>query len=206
MKLPVISLDNARAGEIELSDAIFGLEPRGDILARIVDWQRAKTHRGTHKTKVVWEIRGSTRKPYKQKGTGQARAGQMRSAPYRGGQTTFGPVVRSHAYDLTKKVRKLALKHALSAKQRDGKLVVLDAATVAAPKTKALAEKVAALGWRSALVIDGQAIDKNFQLAARNIRGLDVLPQQGANAYDMLRHEILVLTRSAVEALEERLK
>jgi len=206
MKLPVISLDNAAAGEIELSDAIFGLEPRGDLLARIVDWQRAKTHRGTHKTKVVWEISGTTRKPYKQKGTGQARAGSLRSALHRGGQTTFGPVVRSHAYDLTKKVRKLALKHALSAKQRQGKLVVLEAATAAAPKTKPLAEKVAALGWRSALVIDGPQLDRNFVLAARNIPGLDLLPQQGANAYDMLRHEVLVLTRSAVKALEERLK
>ncbi len=206
MKLPVISLDNARMGDIELDDAIFGLTPRVDLIARVVHWQRAKAQRGTHKTKTISEISGTTKKPFKQKGTGQARQGSLRAAQMRGGQTTHGPLVRSHAYDLPKKVRKLGLMHALSAKQKDGKLVVLDAAVLPAAKTAPLAEKLGQLGWRSVLLIDGPVLDRNFALAARNIPNFDVLPQQGANAFDMLRRDVLVLTRAGAAALQERLR
>ena len=205
MKVKVISLEKKAAGEVELDDAIFALTPREDLLTRMVNWQRAKRQRGTHKTKGVSEISGSTRKPFRQKGTGRARRGSLRAGLLRGGQTTHGPVVRSHAHDLPKKLRKLALRHALSAKQRDGKLVVLDKAVVKAPKTKPLAAKLAKLGWSSALIVDGDGTDENFRLAARNIPEIDLLPQIGANVYDILRRDILVLTRDAVEKLQERL-
>lgn len=206
MKCKVIKLDNSDAGEIDLDDAVFGVAVRKDLLSRMVNYQLAKRRQGTHKTKTVGEIAGSTTKPFRQKGTGRARQGNKRAAQMRGGQTTFGPVPRSHAHDLTKKVRKLALRNALSAKQADGKLVVLDTATASEPKTKAVAAQLASLGWQSALIIDGSETDRNFSLALRNIPGFDVLPQEGANVYDILRRDTLVITRQAVEQLQERLK
>lgn len=205
MKVDVITLDNKSAGSVELAEDIFGLDVRGDLLHRVVRWQLAKRQAGTHKTKGISEISGTTKKPYKQKGTGHARQGSLRSPQYRGGATIFGPVVRSHAHDLPKKVRKLGLKTALSAKAKDGKLVVLDTAADVA-KTKELAAKFKALGWTSALIIDGEQVNDQFFRAARNIVGIDVLPQQGANVYDILRRDTLVLTKAAVEKLEERLK
>jgi large subunit ribosomal protein L4 len=206
MKLKVRNLDNQEVGDIELADAIFGLPLRGDILARVVNWQLAKRRAGTHKTKGISEIQGTTKKPYKQKGTGRARQGSLRSPQFRGGATIFGPVVRSHAFDLPKKVRRLGLKTALSAKQREGMLVVIDEARINEPKTKALAARLAALGWDSVLIIDGEAVDAGFARAARNLPRIDVLPQQGANVYDILRRDRLVLTREAVRHLEARLK
>ena len=205
MKVKIISLDNKASGEIELEEKVFGVELRGDVLARMVNYQRAKHQRGTHKTKGVSEIAGSTRKPFRQKGTGRARQGSARAAQFRGGQTTFGPVVRSHATELPKKVRRLALRVALSEKLRGGDLVVLDEAKVGEPKTKALAVRIAKLGWDSALIVDGE-LDRNFLLAARNIPHIDVLPSSGANVLDIMRHGKLVLTKNAVERLQERLR
>ena len=205
MKSKIISLDNAAVGEIELADDVFGVPVRIDLLHRMVNYQLAKRRSGNHKTKIISEISGTTKKPYKQKGTGSARQGSLRSPQFRGGAVIFGPVVRSHAHDLTKKVRKLALKVALSAKVADGKLIVLDTAKAATPKTKDLALRLKALGWASVLVIDGQ-VDDNFALASRNLPAVDVLPQVGANVYDILRRDTLVLTKDAVEALEARLK
>jgi len=207
MKLNVMSLDNKQAGSIDLADEIFALpEVRRDILARVVQWQLAKRRAGTHKTKGVSDIQGTTKKPWRQKGTGRARQGSLRSPQFRGGAVIFGPVVRSHEFGIQKKVRRLALKTALTAKQKDGKLVVLDKAAVKDAKTGALAKKFEALGWTSALIIDGPTLDQNFARAARNLPGIDVLPQQGANVYDILRRDTLVLTREAVEHLEARLK
>jgi large subunit ribosomal protein L4 len=193
MKLQVKNLDNEDVGEIELDDGVFGVAVRRDILARMVNWQLAKRRAGTHKTKGVSEIQGTTKKPWAQKGSGRARQGSLRSPQFRGGATIFGPVVRSHEFGLQKKVRRLALKTALTAKQKDG-------------KTSALAKQFAALGWTSVLIIDGATLDENFARAARNLPGIDVLPQQGANVYDILRRDTLVLTRDAVTALEARLK
>jgi large subunit ribosomal protein L4 len=179
---------------------------RRDILARVVNWQLAKRRAGTHKVKGVSEISGTTKKPYKQKGTGRARQGSLRSPQFRGGAVIFGPVVRSHEFDLQKKVRRLGLKTALSAKQAEGKLVVIDTAAVAEAKTKGLQSRLDVLGWGSVLVIDGDAVDQNFARAARNLPKIDVLPEQGANVYDILRRDTLVLTRDAVAKLEARLK
>jgi len=206
MKLTVRNLDNEEVGEIELADEIFGLPIRRDILARVVNWQLAKRRAGTHKTKGISEIRGTTKKPYKQKGTGRARQGSLRSPQFRGGGRIFGPVVRSHEFGLQKKVRRLGLKIALSAKQDEGKLVVIDTAHVGEAKTKVLRARLAALGWNSALIIDGSVVEENFARAARNLPRVDVLPQQGANVYDILRRDTLVLTREAVRHLEARLK
>jgi large subunit ribosomal protein L4 len=206
MKLKVHSLDNKEVGDIELADEVFGLPVRGDILARVVNWQLAKRRAGTHKTKGISDISGTTKKPYKQKGTGRARQGSLRSPQFRGGAVIFGPVVRSHEFGLQKKVRKLGLKTALSAKQAEGKLVIIDAASVAEAKTKALRAQFETLGWASVLIIDGAAVDEGFAKAARNLPKVDVLPQQGANVYDILRRDTLVLTRAAVEQLEARLK
>jgi large subunit ribosomal protein L4 len=206
MELKIKNLDNQDVGSIELSDAVFGLPVRRDILARMVNWQLAKRRAGTHKTKGISEISGTTKKPWRQKGTGRARQGSLRSPQFRGGAVIFGPVVRSHAFDLQKKVRRLALKTALSAKQAEGKLIVLDAARADAAKTKALKARFAALGWNSVLIIDGPTLDENFARAARNLPHVDVLPQQGANVYDILRRDTLVLTRDAVQHLEARLK
>ena len=206
MKLTVRNLDNKEVGDIDLADEVFGLPVRGDILARVVNWQLAKRRAGTHKAKGISDISGTTAKPYKQKGTGRARQGSRRSPQFRGGAVIFGPVVRSHAFDLQKKVRRLALKTALSSKQAEGKLIVIDAATLADAKTKALRAQLDAFGWESVLIIDGLAVDEGFAKAARNLPKVDVLPQQGANVYDILRRDTLVLTRAAVEQLEARLK
>jgi large subunit ribosomal protein L4 len=205
MKLTVRNLDNKEVGDIDLADEVFGLPVRSDILARVVNWQLAKRRAGTHKTKGISDISGTTKKPYKQKGTGRARQGSLRSPQFRGGAVIFGPVVRSHEFGLQKKVRKLGLKTALSAKQAEGKLVVIDAASVAEAKTKALRSQFATLGWESVLIIDG-AVDEGFAKAARNLPKVDVLPSVGANVYDILRRDTLVLTRAAVEQLEARLK
>jgi large subunit ribosomal protein L4 len=206
MKHAVKNLDNQDIGEIELADDVFGVEVRKDILARMVNYQLAKRRAGTHKTKGISDIQGTTKKPFKQKGGGRARQGSLRSPQFRGGAVIFGPVVRSHAFDLQKKVRRLALKTALSAKQAEGKLVVLDAATMSEGKTKQLGERLAKLGWESVLIIGGETLDENFARAARNLPKVDVLPQQGANVYDILRRDTLVLTREAVQHLEARLK
>lgn len=206
MKTKVISLDNKVVGEIDLADDVFGLEVRNDLLQRMVTWQLAKRRAGTHKTKGISEISGTTKKPFKQKGGGRARQGSLRSPQFRGGATIFGPVVRSHAFDMPKKVRKLALKVALSSKMADGKLIVVDGAKAEAPKTKALVSRLGKLGWNSVLVIDGVKVDDNFALASRNIPNVDVLPELGANVYDILHRDILVLTKDAVQALEARLK
>jgi large subunit ribosomal protein L4 len=206
MKLTVRNLDNQEVGDIELADAVFGLPVRRDILARVVNWQLAKRRAGTHKAKGVSDISGTSKKPYEQKGTGRARQGSLRSPQFRGGAVIFGPVVRSHEFDLQKKVRKLGLKTALSAKQAEGKLIVIDAAKLDEAKTKALRARFAALGWESVLIIDGAAVDQGFARAARNLPKVDVLPQLGANVYDILRRDTLVLTRDAVQSLEARLK
>jgi large subunit ribosomal protein L4 len=206
MKLAVTNLDSKEVGSIDLAEEVFGLPVRRDILARMVNWQLAKRRAGTHKTKGISDIQGTTKKPWRQKGTGRARQGSLRSPQFRGGAVIFGPVVRSHEFSLQKKVRRLALKTALSAKQAEGKLIVLDAATFAEAKTKALSQRFGKLGWSSVLIIDGPVVDENFARAARNIPGIDVLPQQGANVYDILRRDTLVLTRDAVQHLEARLK
>ena len=191
---------------MELLDLIFGVEPRRDILARMVNWQLAKRRSGNHATKGISQISGTTKKPWAQKGTGRARQGSLRSPQFRKGAVIFGPVVRDHAHDMPKKVRALALRMALSSKQMEGKLVILDEAKMTDHKTKALAEKLATMGLTSALVIDGSNLDANFALAARNMPFVDVLPEQGANVYDILRCKTLVLTKNAVEQLQERLK
>src|SRR5213078_2583156 len=206
MKVSVKNLDNKSVGEIELAEAVFGAPVRRDILARVVNWQLAKRRAGTHKTKGVSDISGTTKKPYKQKGTGRARQGSLRSPQFRGGAVIFGPVVRDHGFGLQKKVRRLGLKTALSAKQAEGKLVVIDAATLGEAKTKAFRARYDALGWESVLIIDGSAVDEGFARAARNLPRVDVLPQQGANVYDILRRDTLVLTRDAAAQLEARLK
>jgi large subunit ribosomal protein L4 len=204
MKIDIITLDNGAAGTAELPDEIFAATPRADIMARVVHWQQSKRRAGTHKVKGMGEVSGTTRKPYKQKGTGNARQGSLRAPQFRTGGVVHGPVVRDHGYDLPKKVRRLGLISALSQKQAEGKLVVLDAATASGPKTKALAAQFKTLGWRSALIIDG-TVDDNFAYATRNIHGVDVLPTVGANVYDILRHDVLAITSAGVEALKARL-
>ncbi len=204
MKKSIKTLDGAEAGEIELKDEIFALEPRQDILHTVVNWQLAKRRGGNRRVMTRSEVDRSTRKIVKQKGSGGARHGAASVGQFRGGAKTMGPVVRSHAYDLPKKVRALGLKVALSTKAHADNLVILDAASVAEPKTKALAAKLAALGLKSALVIDG-AVDEGFARAARNLPLVDVLPVAGLNVYDILRREKLVLTKAAVAAIEERL-
>ncbi len=206
MKYPVIDINNKSLGDIDLDEAVFGVPERTDILSRAVNWQLAKRRAGTHKTKQRAEIKGSTAKPFKQKGTGRARQGDKKAPQMRGGGVAFGPVFRSHAHKLTKKIRRSALRTALSVKRADGKLVVLNEARAKTSKTSELAKYIKKLGWKSALIIDGVEIDQNFHLAARNIKGIDVLPQQGANVYDILRRDILVLTKDAIDKLVERLK
>lgn len=206
MELQVSTLEGKKAGAVELSDDIFGLEPRADILQRMVRYQLAKRQAGTHKVKGRHEITATTAKMFRQKGTGRARHGSAKVPQFRGGGRAHGPVVRSHAIDLPKKVRALALRHALSAKVKSGSLVVLDAASAKEPKTAALRERFAKLGLASALIVDGTEVDANFGLAARNIPNIDVLPIQGINVYDILRRDQLVLTKAAVEALEARFK
>src|ERR1700741_3043310 len=205
MKLTVRNLDNEEVGDIELADDVFGLPIRRDILARVVNWQLAKRRAGTHKTKGISEIRGTTKKPYKQKGTGNARAGSLRSPQFRGGARIFGPVVRSHALGLNKKERKLAMRHALSAKKKEGTLFVLESFEMKDAKTKNIVAAFEKNGWDKPLLIGGKELDAKFAKAARNIKHVDVLPQQGANVYDILRHKQLILTKDAVKHLEERL-
>jgi len=206
MKCKVINLDNKAAGEIDLADEVFGAAVRKDLLARMVNWQLAKRRAGTHKVKTVSEVSGTTKKPYRQKGTGRARQGSLRSNQFRGGGTIFGPVVRDHAHKLQKKVRAAALRSALSAKQADGKLIVLDDAKLNEPKTKELVSRFGKLGWSNVLIVGGAELDGNFTRAAANIPNVDVLPSQGANVYDILRRDMLVLTKEAVQNLEARLK
>ncbi|WP_428548106.1 50S ribosomal protein L4 [Profundibacter sp.] len=206
MKLDVIKLDGKKSGSVDLGDEIFGLEPRADILHRVVRWQRNNAQAGTHKVKTRSEVSYSTKKIYRQKGTGGARHG-ARSAPiFRGGGVYKGPTPRSHGHELTKKFRKLGLRHALSAKATAGELVVIDTADLKDAKTSVLAKAIKELGWKRALVIDGAEVNENFAKAARNIEGLDILPSQGANVYDILKRDTLVLTKAGVEALEARLK
>jgi large subunit ribosomal protein L4 len=206
MEMKITTLEGKAAGSVDLPDAIFGLEPRSDIVQRCVNWQLAKRQAGTHKTKLRGEINRTTKKVYAQKGTGQARHGAASAPQFRGGGRAFGPVVRSHAHDLPKKVRALALKHALSSKAKDGGIVVLDKASVKEPKTKALIKQFGKLGLENALIIDGAEIEANFQTAARNIPNIDVLPVQGINVYDIMRRKTLVLTKAALDALEARFK
>ena len=205
MKLDVIKLDGNKAGSVELDEALFGLEPRADILHRVVRWQRNNAQQGTHKTKTRSEVKYSTKKIYRQKGTGGARHG-ARSAPiFRGGGIYKGPTPRSHGHDLPKKFRKLGLMHALSAKLKAGELVIIENAE-AEGKTGVLAKQVKNLGWKRALIIDGAEVNEGFLKAARNIEGLDILPTMGANVYDILKRDTLVITKAGIEALEARLK
>jgi large subunit ribosomal protein L4 len=206
MELKITTLEGKEAGSVDLPDAIFGLEPRSDILQRCVNWQLAKRQRGTHKTKGRAEIWRTGKKMYGQKGTGQARHGSARVPQFRGGGRAFGPVVRSHAIDLPKKVRALALKHALSSKAKGGGIIVIDKATLKEAKTKALITQFGKLGLDNALIIDGAEIETNFRAAARNIPNIDVLPVQGINVYDIMRRKTLVLTKAALDALEARFK
>ena len=206
MKTDVLKLDAKKAGSIDLDDEIFGLEPRADILHRVVRWQRARAQAGTHKVKDRTEVSYSTKKIYRQKGTGGARHGSRKAPIFRKGGVYKGPTPRSHEHDLPKKFRKLGLKHALSAKAGAGQLIVIEDAAMAEAKTKALAKALAGLGISRALFIDGAELNENVARAARNLADIDVLPSQGANVYDILRRDTLVLTRAGVEALEARLK
>ena len=208
MAIEIGSVDMAAeaAGMVALDESVFGLPVRADILHRVVRWQLARRRAGTHNTRGMAEIRGTGRKPWKQKGGGRARAGNLKAPQMRSGGVAFGPKPRSHAHALPKKVRKLGLKMALSAKQAEGRLVVLKAATLESGKTRDLAASLERLGWSRPLVITGAAADEGFARAARNLRTIDLLPEQGANVYDILRHDTLVLTADAVEALEARLK
>ncbi|NKC34043.1 50S ribosomal protein L4 [Falsiroseomonas selenitidurans] len=205
MQLPVITLDNAPAGQVDLPEAFFGAEPRADIMARVVHWQLAKRRAGTHKAKGMGEVSGTTKKPYRQKGTGNARQGSLRAPQYRKGGVVHGPVVRDHGYNLNKKVRRLGLICALSAKVAAGKLIVLDAASAAeGAKTSAMVAQLKKLGWDSALVVDA-TVDEGFARVTRNIPKIDVLPTIGANVYDILNHDMLVVTRAGLDALAARL-
>jgi large subunit ribosomal protein L4 len=205
VKLDVVTLAGAKAGQIELSDAIFGIgDIRADILARCVNWQLAKRRAGTHKVQTRNENSRTGKKMYKQKGTGGARHGSRRAPQFVGGSRAFGPIVRSHAFDLPKKVRALALRHALSSKAKDGALIVLDDTVVKTPKTAALRAQFDKLGLKNALVIAGPEVNSDFRLAARNIPHIDVLPNAGLNVYDVLRRDTLVLTRAAIEGIDAR--
>jgi len=206
MDMKITTLEGKEAGSVSLSKDIFGLEPRTDIIQRCINWQLAKRQRGTHKAKDRSEIWRTGKKMYAQKGTGGARHGSARVPQFRGGGRAFGPIVRSHAIDLPKKVRALALRHALSSKAKDGGIVVLDKAAMTEAKTKALAVHFGKLGLSNALIIDGATLDANFTTAARNIPNIDVLPVQGINVYDILRRKTLVLTKAALDALEARFK
>jgi large subunit ribosomal protein L4 len=206
MKLEVTSLDAKKSGTIDLDESIFGVEVRKDLLSRVVNWQLARRRAGTHKTKTRSEVAGTSKKAFRQKGTGRARRGNMKTNLLRGGGTAHGPAPRDHGFAMPKRLRKHALKIALSAKAADGKLIVLDEAKTKSHKTKELAAQFDKLGFSSALIIEGNEFDELFARAARNIPGVDLMPQQGANVYDILRRDTLVLTKGAVEALEARLK
>ena len=203
MDFDIITLAGVSAGTIGLPDEIFGLEPRADIMARVVHWQLARRRAGTHRVKGMGEVSGTTKKPYKQKGTGNARQGSLRSPQFRTGGVVHGPVVRDHGYDLPKKVRRLGLISALSQKRVEGRLVMLDAAS-GTTKTAELASKLKSLGWHSALIVD-HAVDEGFLRAARNLPRIDVLPSVGANVYDILNHEVLAITRAGLDGLKQRL-
>ncbi len=204
MQIEMKTLDGAAAGSAELPEALFGATVRPDIIARVMHWQLMKRRAGTHRTKGMGEVSGTTKKPYKQKGTGNARQGSLRSPQFRTGGVVHGPVVRDHGFDLPKKVRRLGLICALSMKQAEGKVVVLDGVAGGSGKTKDLAAKLKAIGWKSALVVDG-TVDEGFLRAARNVIGIDVLPTIGANVYDIVRHDLLVVTASGLEGLKARL-
>ncbi|MBT5810669.1 MAG: 50S ribosomal protein L4 [Rhodospirillaceae bacterium] len=206
MKAKVITLENKAAGEIDLADAVFAAPVRKDILARMVNYQLAKRRGGNADTKERSEIRGTTAKPFRQKGTGRARQGSRKTPNLRGGGVAFGPTPRDFGHKLQKKVRRFAMKSALSSKQAEGKLVVLKDAVLGSPKTKDLQGLLAALGMDNALIVSGPEVDQNFAKAASNLPQIDVLPTQGANVYDILRRDQLVLTEAAVQALEARLK
>lgn len=203
MQIAIRTLDNAEAGTADLPDELFAADPRADIMARVVHWQLAKRRAGTHKVKGMSEVSGTTKKPYRQKGTGNARQGSLRAPQFRTGGVVHGPVVRDHGYSLNKKVRRLGLISALSQKQAEGKLVVLDAAR-GAGKTRDLAAKLRALGWSSVLIVDHE-VDGDFARASRNLPRIDVLPTEGANVYDILNHDLLVVTTAGVEGLKQRL-
>jgi large subunit ribosomal protein L4 len=206
MKLDVLKLDGKKAGSIELDEALFGLEPRADILHRVVRWQRAKAQAGTHSVLGKSDVSYSTKKIYKQKGTGGARHGSRKAPIFRHGGVYKGPTPRSHAHDLPKQFRALGLRHALSAKAKAGELIILDSIAMAEGKTAILAKAAKELGWKRVLVIDGATVDANFAQAARNIEGIDVLPTMGANVYDILKRDQLVITKAGIEALEARFK
>ena len=206
MKLAVKTLDNKEAGQIDLDDTIFGVEVRDDILHRMVKYQLNKRQQGTHKVKTISEVSGTGKKPFAQKGTGRARAGSLRRPQDRGGATIFGPTPRSHATELPKKIKKLAMRTALSAKAKNGKLIILDKATAKDHKTKGMVAALRSMGLENALIVGGSELDTNFQRATHNIPLIDVMPSQGANVYDILRRDTLVLTKDAVNDLTERLK
>ncbi len=203
MKYDIYDMDAKTAGSAELPDEIFGIAPRADVIARVIHWQLAKRRSGNHKTKGMGEVSGTTRKPFKQKGTGNARQGSLRAPQFRTGGVVHGPVVRDHGYNLNKKVRRLGLLSALSLKAAEGKLVVLDAVG-SLEKTKDVAAKVKNFGWKSALIVDA-AVDQNFLRASRNVQGLDILPVIGANVYDIVQHDVLVITKAGIDGLKERL-
>lgn len=205
MKVDVIKLDGAKAGTVDLDEALFGLEPRADILHRVVRWQRAKAQAGTHSVLGRSDVSYSTKKIYRQKGTGGARHGSRKAPIFRKGGVYKGPTPRSHAHELPKKLRALGLRHALSAKAKAGELVVVDSIVMAEVKASALAKQIKDLGWKRVLIIDGASVDKNFALAARNVEGVDALPTMGANVYDILKRDTLVITKAGLEALEARL-
>lgn len=204
MKIAVVSLDNKKVADIDLNDAVFGAPIRVDLMARTVHWQRNKARQGTHKTKTVSEISGTGKKPFAQKGTGNARAGTLRASHHRGGQTVFGPVVRDHSTDLPKKVRAAALRSALSVKAKDGKLMILDA-VAKTHKTKDMVKNLSTLNLSNALVLLGGEQDDNFVKAVGNIPHFATLPTMGANVLDILKYDHLVLNQAAVKELEERL-
>jgi len=203
MKLDIVDFDAKAAGSAELPDEIFGIAPRADIIARVIHWQLAKRRSGNHKVKGMGEVSGTTRKPFKQKGTGNARQGSLRAPQFRTGGAVHGPVVRDHGYSLNKKVRRLGLLSALSQKAADGKLVILDAVG-ALEKTKDVAAKVKNFGWKSALIVDA-AVEEKFLRASRNVHGLDIVPVIGANVYDIIQHDVLVITKAGIDGLKERL-
>src|SRR3954452_20793391 len=205
MQIEIKTLDGGAAGSADLPDQYFGAKVRPDIIARVIQWQLMKRRAGTHKIKGMGEVSGTTRKPYKQKGTGNARQGSLRAPQFRTGGVVHGPVVRDHGFDLPKKVRRLGLISALSMKREEGKLVVVDTVEGQSGKTKDLAAKLKTLGWKSALVVD-RTVDDGFLRAARNVIGIDVLPTIGANVYDIVRHDLLVVTSAGLEGLKERLQ
>jgi large subunit ribosomal protein L4 len=206
MKVKLYDLSMKAVGEASLNEDVFGLDARPDIIKRVIDWQLAKARAGTHNSKTISEVSGTTKKPFRQKGTGNARQGSLRQVHMRGGGVSHGPVVRSHAYDLPKKVRKLGLRHALSAKHADGKLLVIDNLKLVSPKTTLARESLSKFGSGSFFVVDGNELNDNFLKASRNLHNVVAVPQIGANVYDIIRHDYVIVTSAGLEALEARLK